>query len=156
MAISPGFNLADFFALKASINTITRNKTTKHYKYADLAAISEAIAPQLGQRWVFQDFVENQCVVTRLYDMEWLANGGGPNPYIESSIEMSSDNDGQETGKLITYYRRYNRVSILDLVTEDDDAAGVRGRAGRTAPDAAAATTRTRTARTRRTTSDAE
>ena len=156
MAISPGFNLTDFFALKASINIITRNKTTKHYKYADLAAISEAIAPQLGHRWVFQDFVENQCVVTRLYDMEWLANDGDPNPYIESSIEMSSDNDGQETGKLITYYRRYNRVSILDLVTEDDDAAGVRGR-NRHAPDAVAtAPARTRTARTRRTTSDAE
>ena len=78
------------------------------------------------------------------------------NPYIESSIEMSSDNDGQETGKLITYYRRYNRVSILDLVTEDDDAAGVRGR-NRHAPDAVAtAPARTRTARTRRTTSDAE
>jgi len=151
MAISPGFNLTDFFALKASINIITRNKTTKHYKYADLAAISEAIAPHLGQRWVFQDFIDNQCVVTRLYDR---ATEGYP--YIVSSIEMSSDNDGQETGKLITYYRRYNRIAILDLVTEDDDAAGVRGRAGRTAPDAAAATTRTRTARTRRTTSDAE
>jgi hypothetical protein len=151
MGISPGFNLADFFAMKASISSITRNKTTKHYKYADLNAISEAIAPQLGQRWVFQDFIENQCVVTRLYDTTTEGY-----PYIESSIEMSSDNDGQETGKLITYYSRYNRVRILDLVTEDDDAAGVRGRAGRTAPDTAAATTRTRTARTRRTTSDAE
>ena len=151
MAISPGFNLADFFALKASINTITRNKTTKHYKYADLAAISEAIAPHLGQRWVFQDFIDNQCVVTRLYDR---ATEGYP--YIVSSIEMSSDNDGQETGKLITYYRRYNRIAILDLVTEDDDAAGVRGR-NRHAPDAVAtAPARTRTARTRRTTSDAE
>ena len=151
MAISQGFNLADFFALKASISRITRNKTTKHYKYADLNAISEAIAPHLGQRWVFQDFIDNQCVVTRLYDR---ATEGYP--YIVSSIEMSSDNDGQETGKLITYYRRYNRVSILDLVTEDDDAAGVRGR-NRHAPDATAtAPARTRTARTRRTTSDAE
>ena len=151
MTISPGFNLTDFFALKVSINIITRNKTTKHYKYADLAAISEAIAPQLGHRWLFQDFIENQCVVTRLYDTTTEGY-----PYIESSIEMSSDNDGQETGKLITYYRRYNRVSILDLVTEDDDAAGVRGR-NRHAPDAVATSpARTRTARTRRTTSDAE
>jgi len=150
MAISPGFNLADFHALKSSIGAVTRNKKTPHYKYADLNAISESIADDLGTRWLFQDFIENQCVVTRLYDTTTEGY-----PYIESSIEMSSDNDGQETGKLITYYRRYNRVSILDLVTEDDDAAGVRGR-NRHAPDAAAATTRTRTARTRRTTSDAE
>lgn len=151
MAISPGFNLADFHALKSSIGAVTRNKKTPHYKYADLNAISESIADDLGTRWLFQDFIENQCVVTRLYDTTTEGY-----PYIESSIEMSSDNDGQETGKLITYYRRYNRVSILDLVTEDDDAAGVRGR-NRHAPDAVAtATTRTRTARTRRTTSDAE
>ena len=149
MAITPGFNLADFHALKSSIGAVTRNKKTPHYKYADLNAISESIADDLGTRWLFQDFIENQCVVTRLYDTTTEGY-----PYIESSIEMSSDNDGQETGKLITYYRRYNRVSILDLVTEDDDAAGVRGRAGRTAPDAAAATTRTRTARTRRVTSE--
>jgi hypothetical protein len=151
MAISPGFNLADFHALKSSIGAVTRNKKTPHYKYADLNAISESIADDLGTRWLFQDFIENQCVVTRLYDTTTEGY-----PYIESSIEMSSDNDGQETGKLITYYRRYNRVSILDLVTEDDDAAGVRGR-NRNAPDAvAAAPARTRTARTRRTTSDAE
>ena len=151
MAIVPGFNLADFHALKLSIGAVTRNKKTPHYKYADLNAISESIADDLGTRWLFQDFIENQCVVTRLYDTTTEGY-----PYIESSIEMSSDNDGQETGKLITYYRRYNRVSILDLVTEDDDAAGVRGR-NRHAPDAAAnAPARTRTARTRRTTSDAE
>jgi len=151
MAISPGFNLADFHALKSSIGAVTRNKKTPHYKYADLNAISESIADDLGTRWLFQDFIENQCVVTRLYDTTTEGY-----PYIESSIEMSSDNDGQETGKLITYYRRYNRVSILDLVTEDDDAAGVRGR-NRHAPDAVAtAPARTRTARTRRTTSDAE
>ena len=151
MTITPGFNLADFHALKSSIGAVTRNKKTPHYKYADLNAISESIADDLGTRWLFQDFIENQCVVTRLYDTTTEGY-----PYIESSIEMSSDNDGQETGKLITYYRRYNRVSILDLVTEDDDAAGVRGR-NRHAPDAAAtAPARTRTARTRRTTSDAE
>ena len=152
MAISPGFNLADFHALKSSIGAVTRNKKTPHYKYADLNAISESIADDLGTRWLFQDFIENQCVVTRLYDTTTEGY-----PYIESSIEMSSDNDGQETGKLITYYRRYNRVSILDLVTEDDDAAGVRGR-NRHAPDAVATapTTRTRIARIRRTTSDAE
>ena len=112
------FNLRDFFALKAGIGNIHRNKKTKHYNYADLQAITEAIAPNLGDRWVFQDYVNGLTVGTRLYDLE-----SDTLEYIESTIEMVADLDGQDTGKLVTYYRRYNRTVLLDLVTEDNDAA---------------------------------
>jgi hypothetical protein len=116
---TPKFDLKAFFALKSSIDSIARNKKTPHYKYADLSAIREALAPHLGERWVFQDFVQGDLVVTRLYDLE-----ADDEQFIESCVSiLATDLDGQDVGKLITYYRRYNRTVLLDLVTEDNDAA---------------------------------
>lgn len=127
MLHTENFNLRDFFALKASIENIARNKKTPHYKYADLNAITEAITPNLGDRWVFQDYVDGLTVGTRLYDLETETL-----EYIESTIQMTDDLEGQDTGKLITYYRRYNRTALLDLVTEDNDAAGAKRATKRT------------------------
>lgn len=119
---TPNFNLADFFKLKSSIGVIERNRKTKHYNYADLAAVEEALAEHLGDRWVFQDFISELHVVTRLYDLK-TTDIDGQFAYIEQSTLMPPDMDGQDTGKLETYFRRYHRVVLLNLKTEDNDAA---------------------------------
>lgn len=113
-----GFDLRAFFALKKGLSAVGRNKKTKHYNYADLNAINESIAGDLGDRWIFQDLVDGLLVITRLYDLESESL-----EFIESKIRMTDDLDGQDTGKLVTYYRRYNRIALLDLKTEDNDAA---------------------------------
>lgn len=118
---TPNFNLHDFFELKRGIDKIARNKKTKHYNYADLAAITEALEPHLGTRWEFQDYIEKLDVVTRLYDLESAGL-----EYIEQRTTMPVDLDPQDTGKAETYFRRYHRVVLLSLQTEDNDAAGTR------------------------------
>jgi len=123
---TPNFKLADFFSLKGGIEAITRNKKTKHYNYADLNAIRESLEEHLGTRWVIQDFQNGREVITRIYDTENDFN------FIQSVFLMADDLDPQDAGKAITYGRRYNRITLLDLQTEDNDAAGVR----RTAPKA--------------------
>jgi len=123
MIHTPGFDFAAFFKLKDGIESIARNKRTPHYKYADLQAIRDAIAENLGTRWAVQDFIEESRVTTRIYDTQSPSNSL---EYIESSIVMMTDLDGQDTGKLITYYRRYNLTVLLALQTEDNDAAGLR------------------------------
>jgi hypothetical protein len=142
MIHSPNFDFAAFFELKAGIDAIARNKKTPHYKYADLGAIREAIAEDLGKRWVVQDWVEGLRVVTRIYDLQARDGSLGKPEWIESSITMVADLDGQDTGKLITYFRRYNLTVLLALQTEDNDAAGLRP---------ATTATSKRTARTART-----
>jgi hypothetical protein len=40
---------------------------------------------------------------------------------LKSSIKMSENIKAQDKWSEITYYRRYNLLSLLDLETEDDD-----------------------------------
>lgn len=106
-------------ALKRSIGTITKNRKAHHYNYADLATIEEALVEPFGETWIFFDEVHYDRVVTRLVN---LALG----QEVQSVIGFDPQIDPQDTGKTITYFRRYNRVTLLNLETEDNDAQGTR------------------------------
>jgi len=111
------------------------------YKYATLEQIQEKINPLLHKNWlVIIDRTEDQKVITEIVDIEsWekikseMAIGEVETNRITTTKKKLKDKnetiekyernslDPQGVGSIITYYRRYNRVQLLDLEQEDDD-----------------------------------
>jgi hypothetical protein len=58
--------------------------------------------------------IKDNSVCTIIQDIE-------SERHIESSIQLSEWTKPQDKGSEITYYRRYNLLSLLDLEVEDDD-----------------------------------
>lgn len=44
--------------------------------------------------------------------------------WVETSLFADCENTTQGIGKLCTYFRRYGRLNLLDIITDDDDGAG--------------------------------
>lgn len=93
-------------------------------KYAELSSLIEQTKPVLNKNGlsVIQtmefDTVEGKIVtVVKTY----LLHSSGEQ--IESKMPFVQSSNPQETGKFITYYRRYSYQSILGISTEDDDDA---------------------------------
>lgn len=110
-----------------------------NYTYATLWTILDAITPALKDlKLLFTHRVENSEVKTKLVDIEswefiessipiWLVESKRIEKYTDDktkkNIETVESNslDPQWVGAIITYYRRYNIVAILDLEIEDND-----------------------------------
>jgi hypothetical protein len=58
----------------------------------------------------------NNKVVTQIFDIDWSDE-------VASEIPLTEWIKPQDKGSEITYYRRYNLLSLLDLEVEDDDGA---------------------------------
>jgi hypothetical protein len=95
------------------------------YNYKALEDIMEVILPLLHkhQLVVTQPFTvkgELNVLTTLVVDTE-------TGDRLLSEFVVERDENVQDTGKAITYYRRYMLLSVLGLVTEkDDDAQGHR------------------------------
>jgi len=145
---SQGMHIVEkMFELKNLSIVLLRDEAAFNYKYADLAQIQDKIQPAMKDlRLLVMHSTENNAVCTRIYNVD------EPSQFCESSIDIGKikttreweskdrqkniitnkeevDNDAQAVGSIITYYRRYNLLQLLDLKTEDDDGASASPRA---------------------------
>jgi hypothetical protein len=145
---SKGMHMIEkMFELKNLAIVLLRDEAAFNYKYADLAQIQDKIQPAMKDlRLLVVHSTENNAVYTRIYNVD------NPEQWCESFIDIGKirttreweskdrqmniitnkeevDNDAQAVGSIITYYRRYNLLQLLDLKTEDDDGASASPRA---------------------------
>ena len=94
--------------------TLQRDTKAFNYKYATLDQIQSKLWEVLqSQKLVIVHFVKDSKVITQIRDTE-------SESFIESEIELITSKP-QDKWSEITYYRRYNLLSLLDLEVEDDD-----------------------------------
>lgn len=135
------------FELKQRSITLLRDEQAFNYRYADLWQIQDKIAPVLKElRLLVMHKTKDGFVVTQIINVD------DEKQYEESCIEIGKINttrewdskdkqgntihnievteqDPQAVGSIITYYRRYNLLQLLDLKTEDNDWASASPRA---------------------------
>tara|TARA_R110000868_G_scaffold178700_4_gene418528 strand:+ start:9304 stop:9702 length:399 start_codon:yes stop_codon:yes gene_type:complete len=122
------------FELKKKSIVLLKDEQAYNYKYADLAQIQEKIAPALEElRLLIIHATQNNSVVTTIYDVDSDAcissslDIGKINTTRESTdqkgihITEITEQDPQAVGAIVTYYRRYNLLQLLDLKTQDND-----------------------------------
>jgi len=109
------------FRVKQSWIKLQRKTKAFNYSYADLWQIQEKLWDILEKERLFITHrVENNKVITEIIDLDAKED---ERYNIESSIPLSEWIKAQDKGSEITYYRRYNLLSLLDLEVEDDDWA---------------------------------
>lgn len=102
------------FKLKAKWITLTRDTKAFNYKYATLDQIQSKLWDFLQElKLVIVHQIKDNKVITDIRDIE-------SNTYVTSEIEMTTIK-AQDKWSEITYFRRYNLLSLLDLEVEDDD-----------------------------------
>ncbi len=110
--------------LRKYIGKITKNSENRflHNKYADLNAILEVVDPALEEvGLIFVDTIENGNSIHTLIDVETGEN-------IKSVLTLYMVKaDPQSYGSAQSYNRRYARLSMLNLQTEDLDGAAASG-----------------------------
>lgn len=115
--------------LQYEIGTIPKNQEVNvgkfKFKYADLAAIREAIREPL-HKWGFSisQVMEDGILTTILYHKSGES--------IKSSVKIPPAPDLKALGGSLTYLRRYSIASILNLVSDDDLDSGSLEAAGHT------------------------
>lgn len=126
------------FELKQKEIILQKDTKWFNYSYATLKQIQEKLNPLLRDlNLIIFHFIENDEVITQIRDLE-------DNSFIESKMKIwdvkttrtenftdkngkeisvveYNDKDPQWVGSIITYYRRYNLLALLDLEQEDDD-----------------------------------
>lgn len=103
------------FEVKKAWIKLQRDTTAFNYKYATLSQIQEKFSNVLQEQWLLViHFAQLDYMVTQIVDTETKES-------IESRIAMTEWTKPQDKGSEITYYRRYNLLSLLDLEVEDDD-----------------------------------
>jgi hypothetical protein len=113
---------------------------TQTYKYADLEAVASAVDKALVDNGLAIIFVPGMfsegtigLTATILH-----AEGGQLNYPMSFPVDLTYPKAGspyysaQNVGKVLTYARRYAKVGILDIVTEDEDGNQQQGNGNRT------------------------
>ena len=102
---------------RAAFPAIVKNRVNPHFKsrYADLEAILDVVEPVLRDHGLclFQTVLDN-----KLHTEVHRTEGTGAATCI---LPLPEEVDSQKLGSAITYARRYGIVTLLGLVTEDDD-----------------------------------
>jgi len=102
------------FEVKKAWVTLQRNTKAFNYKYATLNQIQEKLNPILIENnLVVLHRIEDWKVVTEIFDTDSEKS-------VKSEIELTTTK-AQDKWSEITYFRRYNLLSLLDLEVEDDD-----------------------------------
>ena len=104
--------------VKKEIGAISKDSTNPFFKskYFDINGLLKHVEPLLDKNGLLllQPIVDG-LVYSQIIDVE-------TGDKVESSMLMSTLNDPQKMGSMITYYRRYTLQSLLGLQAEDDDA----------------------------------
>ena len=105
------------FEVKKAWIKLQRDTKAFNYKYATLSQIQEKLWEVLQENslLVTHSVYENK-VLTRITNIEWNIWD-----FVNSQIELTGWTKPQDKWSEITYYRRYNLLSLLDLEVEDDD-----------------------------------
>ncbi len=103
------------FNVKQAGIKLQRNTKAFNYKYASLDQIQEKLWDVFTQeKLLIIHSIRDDKVLTQIFDIEsWEA--------VFSEIAMNTVAKAQDKGSEITYFRRYNLLSLLDLEVEDDD-----------------------------------
>lgn len=107
--------------------TITPNKTNPHFKnrYADLASILGKVEPVLRANNLFlRQYIRDGVLWTELSQLPPTGDT------LDTGVTLPVTDDPQKLGSAITYIRRYGIVTLLGLVTEEDDDAGAASNTG--------------------------
>lgn len=134
--------LKKLFELKKESIVIHKDAQAYNYKYADLWQIQEKIAPSLERlNLLVTHQTKNNLVTTTIYDVEsWESISSeidiGKITTTRESVDQKgiktteiTEQDPQAVWAIVTYYRRYNLLQLLDLKTEDNDWASASPRA---------------------------
>lgn len=118
---------------QAKMQNATLNKTNPHFKnrYADLAAIRDAVIPALTANGLAVIQFTSVDAEGRMLLHTRLAHKSGQ--FIESTypIPMALDRP-QAMGSALTYARRYSLSAICGIAAEEDDDANEAAKAPRT------------------------
>jgi hypothetical protein len=107
------------FEVKKAWIKLQRDTKAFNYKYATLSQIQEKYSDILEKlNLVVVHSIWNNCVMTEIVDLECTEHNYRR---VYSTIEMNKDTKPQDKWSEITYFRRYNLLSLLDLEVEDDD-----------------------------------
>ena len=102
------------FNIKQAWIKLQRDAQAYNYKYATLDQIQKKLWSILEeQKLVVIHYIENWLLKTEIRDIE-------SDEFVKSEIELTTQKP-QDKGSEITYFRRYNLLSLLDLEVEDDD-----------------------------------
>jgi len=104
------------FEVKKANILLQRDTKAFNYKYATLDQIQSKLWPGLEkQKLIIIHQIKENKVITKIINIENIEE------ILESEIEMSLNIKPQDKWSEITYYRRYNLLSLLDLEVSDDD-----------------------------------
>lgn len=106
---------------KKAMEAPTKNKVNPHFKsaYADLGAVKSSYQTALGEAGLsVVGALSLQDTVLTLTTTVVHAESG---EFIASDFPIPAGLKAQEIGSAISYGRRYNVCSLLDIVAEDDD-----------------------------------
>lgn len=121
MTDQPTTLAAALVALQARLPRITKDTQGVHSKYANLAAIHDAVFPlttELGLSWTCEPTISGDRFVLR-YTLSHALSGEN----ITGDYPLTESNP-QTMGGQITYARRYALCSVLGIApAEDDDDA---------------------------------
>jgi hypothetical protein len=101
-------------AVKSAWITLTRDTKRFNYKYATLDQMQSKLWDILEKnKLLIIHHIKDSKVITKIIDTE-------DGSFVESEIDIITTKP-QDKWSEITYYRRYNLLSLLDLEVEDDD-----------------------------------
>ena len=115
---------------KKEIGVVAKNAKNPHFRntYADINALIDAVEPVLLKHGlVLLQPIRDGKQFTEIHDTE-------SEIVVESHIELPINQNPQQMGSAITYYRRYTLQGLLSLQAEDDD--GQRASAPKPTPKA--------------------
>ena len=105
------------FEVKKAWIKLQRDTKAFNYKYATLSQIQEKLWAELEKQWLLIiHSIQDNSVLTEIWDIQ-------NDSKVFSKIPMSEWTKPQDKWSEITYYRRYNLLSLLDLEVIDDDGA---------------------------------
>lgn len=107
----------DYKKLQSQIEKITKNSKGYNYKYADLPHLWENVKEKVRDcNFILYSYNTLEGVTTVLQHES--------DKVVVSSVPFTEGLEPQKRGSEITYFRRYNLLSLLHLMVEgeDDDA----------------------------------
>lgn len=102
------------FEVKKAWITLQRNTKAFNYKYATLDQIQNKLWEILeAQKLIILHYIKDNNLITEIRDIE--------SDWVVTSVIWLTTTKAQDKWSEITYFRRYNLLSLLDLEVEDDD-----------------------------------